>query len=175
MRVPCVPLQPSPATTKKAAMAEQETDQLEYIIPEESSLEQHLLSDTMFIDFVRYLLSINPKRRPTARQALKHPWLSHESLQSHFLFVCKQQEENSLPQHFVLVQNLCPLFFAFHLSTLAEFSSAVPSSSKDQLCLLFCMPIRTAYLGAAFHYVAANCYFSEFGCDKDLNRIFNMD
>ncbi|KAL1308020.1 hypothetical protein AAHE18_17G076300 [Arachis hypogaea] len=77
MRVPCVPLQPSPATTKKAAMAEQETDQLEYIIPEESSLEQHLLSDTMFIDFVRYLLSINPKRRPTARQALKHPWLSH--------------------------------------------------------------------------------------------------
>ncbi|XP_020962938.1 serine/threonine-protein kinase spk-1 isoform X3 [Arachis ipaensis] len=55
----------------------EETDQLEYIIPEESSLEQHLLSDTMFIDFVRYLLSINPKRRPTARQALKHPWLSH--------------------------------------------------------------------------------------------------
>ncbi|KAL1348280.1 hypothetical protein AAHE18_07G069000 [Arachis hypogaea] len=57
---------------------ETETDQLEYIIPEESSLEQHLqVSDTMFIDFVRYLLSINPKRRPTARQALKHPWLSH--------------------------------------------------------------------------------------------------
>ncbi|KAL1348278.1 hypothetical protein HN51_024252 [Arachis hypogaea] len=56
----------------------EETDQLEYIIPEESSLEQHLqVSDTMFIDFVRYLLSINPKRRPTARQALKHPWLSH--------------------------------------------------------------------------------------------------
>ncbi|KAL2317124.1 hypothetical protein Fmac_031000 [Flemingia macrophylla] len=56
----------------------EETDQLEYIIPEESSLEQHLqVTDTMFIDFVRYLLSINPKRRPTARQALKHPWLSY--------------------------------------------------------------------------------------------------
>ncbi|KAK7300524.1 hypothetical protein RJT34_11370 [Clitoria ternatea] len=56
----------------------EETDQLEYIIPEESSLEQHLqVKDSMFIDFVRYLLSINPKRRPTARQALKHPWLSY--------------------------------------------------------------------------------------------------
>ncbi|KAK7320597.1 hypothetical protein VNO77_30220 [Canavalia gladiata] len=56
----------------------EETDQLEYIIPEESSLEQHLqVADTMFIDFVRYLLGINPKRRPTARQALKHPWLSY--------------------------------------------------------------------------------------------------
>jgi len=23
------------------------------------------------------LLNVNPKRRPTARQALKHPWLSY--------------------------------------------------------------------------------------------------
>ncbi|KAI4306465.1 hypothetical protein L6164_029740 [Bauhinia variegata] len=56
----------------------EDTNQLEYIIPEESSLEQYLqVADAMFIDFVRYLLSINPKRRPTARRALKHPWLSH--------------------------------------------------------------------------------------------------
>ncbi|CAI8586318.1 unnamed protein product [Vicia faba] len=56
----------------------EETDQLEYIIPEETSLEQHLrITDTMFIDFVGYLLNTNPKRRPTARQALKHPWLSY--------------------------------------------------------------------------------------------------
>ncbi|KAI9072465.1 hypothetical protein K1719_045577 [Acacia pycnantha] len=56
----------------------EETDQVEYIIPEESPLEQHLqVTDTMFIDFVRYLLSINPKTRPTATQALRHPWISH--------------------------------------------------------------------------------------------------
>ncbi|KAJ7963968.1 Kinase family protein [Quillaja saponaria] len=56
----------------------QETNQMEYIIPEESSLENHLpATDIKFIDFVKHLLTINPKRRPTAKQALEHPWLSH--------------------------------------------------------------------------------------------------
>ncbi|KAJ4828022.1 hypothetical protein Tsubulata_035101 [Turnera subulata] len=56
----------------------EETDQLEYIIPEESSLENHLpISDVGFIDFVRSLLELNPLRRPSAREALQHPWLSH--------------------------------------------------------------------------------------------------
>ncbi|XP_028793454.1 dual specificity tyrosine-phosphorylation-regulated kinase 4-like isoform X1 [Neltuma alba] len=56
----------------------EETNQLEYIIPEDWPLEQHLqVSDMMFIDFVRFLLSTNPRRRPTAKQALKHPWLSY--------------------------------------------------------------------------------------------------
>lgn len=56
----------------------EETDQLECIIPEESSLEHHLqVSDALFIDFLRHLLEINPQRRPTAREALEHPWLSH--------------------------------------------------------------------------------------------------
>ncbi|GMP69420.1 hypothetical protein CsSME_00028691 [Camellia sinensis var. sinensis] len=57
----------------------EETSQLEYIIPEEASLEHHLqVSAIGFIDFVRDLLEINPQRRPTAREALKHPWLSHQ-------------------------------------------------------------------------------------------------
>ncbi|KAK6156135.1 hypothetical protein DH2020_010383 [Rehmannia glutinosa] len=56
----------------------EDTDQLAYIIPEESSLEHHLqISDSIFLDFLKCLLEINPKRRPTAREALKHPWLSH--------------------------------------------------------------------------------------------------
>ncbi|KAJ4970112.1 hypothetical protein NE237_003211 [Protea cynaroides] len=55
----------------------EKTNQLEYIIPEESSLEHHLqLSDTGFIEFLKYLLEMNPRRRPTAREALQHPWLS---------------------------------------------------------------------------------------------------
>lgn len=56
----------------------EETNQVEYLIPEESSLEHHLqVSDVGFIDFVRDLLELNPLRRPTAREALEHPWLSH--------------------------------------------------------------------------------------------------
>ncbi|KAB1217618.1 Serine/threonine-protein kinase ppk15 [Morella rubra] len=56
----------------------EETDQLEYIIPESSSLERRLrVTDIGFIDFVKYLLEINPKRRPTAVEALEHPWLSY--------------------------------------------------------------------------------------------------
>ncbi|XP_022748211.1 dual specificity tyrosine-phosphorylation-regulated kinase 4-like [Durio zibethinus] len=56
----------------------EETNQLEYIISEETSLEHQLqVSDVGFIDFVRHLLQMNPQRRPTAREALEHPWLSY--------------------------------------------------------------------------------------------------
>ncbi|KAJ6690163.1 hypothetical protein OIU85_006443 [Salix viminalis] len=56
----------------------EETNQVEYLIPEGSSLEHHLqISDAGFIDFVRNLLELNPLRRPNAREALEHPWLSH--------------------------------------------------------------------------------------------------
>ncbi|CAK7325866.1 unnamed protein product [Dovyalis caffra] len=56
----------------------EETNQVEYLIPEESSLEHHLqISDVGFVDFARNLLELNPLRRPTAREALEHPWLSH--------------------------------------------------------------------------------------------------
>ncbi|WCJ19885.1 Protein kinase superfamily protein [Euphorbia peplus] len=56
----------------------EETDQLECLIPEESSLENHLrTSDIEFINFVRSLLEVNPSRRPTAKEALEHPWLSY--------------------------------------------------------------------------------------------------
>ncbi|GKB38765.1 dual specificity tyrosine-phosphorylation-regulated kinase 4-like protein [Tanacetum coccineum] len=56
---------------------DEETDQMEYIIPPETSLEEHLqVSDTLFLDFVKSLLEINPKNRPTAIEALQHPWLS---------------------------------------------------------------------------------------------------
>ncbi|KAL3834838.1 hypothetical protein ACJIZ3_009574 [Penstemon smallii] len=56
----------------------EDTNQLEYIIPEESTLDHHLqIYDPIFIDFLKCLLEINPKRRPTAKEALQHPWLSH--------------------------------------------------------------------------------------------------
>ncbi|CAL4901204.1 unnamed protein product [Urochloa decumbens] len=55
----------------------EETDQLEYLIPEKSSLRRHLqCPDKKFVDFLSYLLQINPRKRPTATEALQHRWLS---------------------------------------------------------------------------------------------------
>ncbi|CAL9177066.1 unnamed protein product [Musa hybrid cultivar] len=55
----------------------EEGDQVEYLIPEKSSLSHQLQSsDAKFIDFLSYLLQINPRRRPTASEALEHEWLS---------------------------------------------------------------------------------------------------
>ncbi|KAL6503757.1 hypothetical protein OROGR_025680 [Orobanche gracilis] len=55
-----------------------DTNKVEYIVPEETSLEHHLrISDFCFVDFIKCLLELNPKRRPTAREALQHPWLSY--------------------------------------------------------------------------------------------------
>ncbi|KAK1303104.1 Serine/threonine-protein kinase AFC2 [Acorus calamus] len=63
----------------------EETNQVEFINPEKSSLEHQLgNSDNEFIEFIKYLLEINPQKRPTAREALLHPWLSYkyESIRS---------------------------------------------------------------------------------------------
>ncbi|XP_077230319.1 uncharacterized protein LOC143863520 [Tasmannia lanceolata] len=56
----------------------QDTNRLEYLIPKKTSLRHRLpMGDQGFIDFVAHLLEINPKKRPTASEALKHPWLSY--------------------------------------------------------------------------------------------------
>ncbi|KAJ0570349.1 putative dual-specificity kinase CMGC-DYRK-PRP4 family [Helianthus annuus] len=56
----------------------QDTNRLEYLIPKKTSLRHRLpMGDEGFIDFVSYLLEINPKKRPSATNALKHPWLSY--------------------------------------------------------------------------------------------------
>ncbi|KAK6128214.1 hypothetical protein DH2020_038043 [Rehmannia glutinosa] len=56
----------------------QDTNRLEYLIPKKSSLRHRLpMGDQGFIDFVGHLLEINPKKRPSASEALKHPWLQY--------------------------------------------------------------------------------------------------
>ncbi|CAN1266698.1 Probable serine/threonine-protein kinase dyrk2 [Linum perenne] len=55
----------------------QETNRLEYLVPKKTSLRHRLpMGDHGFIDFVRHLLEVNPNKRPSAAEALKHPWLS---------------------------------------------------------------------------------------------------
>ncbi|KAL0341657.1 UNVERIFIED_CONTAM: putative serine/threonine-protein kinase dyrk2 [Sesamum calycinum] len=56
----------------------QDTNRLEYLIPKKSSLRHRLpMGDQGFIDFVAHLLEVNPKKRPSASEALKHPWLQY--------------------------------------------------------------------------------------------------
>ncbi|KAK8942055.1 Serine/threonine-protein kinase AFC2 [Platanthera guangdongensis] len=56
----------------------QETNRLEYLIPKKTSLRHRLpMGDQGFIDFIAHLLEINPKKRPSAEEALRHPWLSY--------------------------------------------------------------------------------------------------
>lgn len=56
----------------------QETDQLEYLLPKKTSLSHRLpMGDQGFVEFVGYLLQNNPAKRPTALEALQHPWLSY--------------------------------------------------------------------------------------------------
>ncbi|XP_071732077.1 uncharacterized protein [Rutidosis leptorrhynchoides] len=56
----------------------QDTNRLEYLIPKKTSLRHRLpMGDQGFIDFVSHLLEIDPKKRPSAAEALKHPWLSY--------------------------------------------------------------------------------------------------
>ncbi|WZY76803.1 hypothetical protein YC2023_023187 [Brassica napus] len=52
-----------------------ESNRLEYLIPKKTSLRHRLpMGDQGFTDFVAHLLEINPKKRPSALEALKHPW-----------------------------------------------------------------------------------------------------
>ncbi|KAL3628941.1 hypothetical protein CASFOL_027987 [Castilleja foliolosa] len=56
----------------------QDTSRLEYLIPKKSSLRHRLpMGDQGFIDFVGHLLEVDPKKRPSASEALKHPWLQY--------------------------------------------------------------------------------------------------
>lgn len=69
----------------------QDTARLEYLIPKRTSLRHRLpMGDQGFIDFVAHLLEINPKKRPSASEALKHPWLSYpyEPISSWTIVLC---------------------------------------------------------------------------------------
>ncbi|CAI8620033.1 unnamed protein product [Vicia faba] len=55
-----------------------ETNRLEYLIPKKTSLRHRLpMVEEGFIEFVGDLLQINPNKRPSASEALKHPWLCY--------------------------------------------------------------------------------------------------
>jgi len=47
-----------------------------YLAPKKTTLQHRLhVNDDMFVDFLKCLLQVDPAKRPTASEALKHPWL----------------------------------------------------------------------------------------------------
>ncbi|KAK9803910.1 hypothetical protein WJX72_004019 [[Myrmecia] bisecta] len=54
------------------------TGRYERLKPKRSSIKFRLPgSDEGFLDFLRYLLAVDPFKRPTAEEALSHPWLTY--------------------------------------------------------------------------------------------------
>lgn len=52
------------------------------LVAKKTTLKKRLKSeDKHFLDFVRWLLEIDPLKRPTAKEALSHPWLTECSYQ----------------------------------------------------------------------------------------------
>ena len=50
---------------------------IQIIVPKKTNLKARVRSDDdMFIDFIRCMLDLDPEHRPTAKQALQHPWLT---------------------------------------------------------------------------------------------------
>ncbi len=57
------------------------------IVPKRTLLKNRLkCEDEKFVEFIRFLLKIDPNERPTAEQALNHPW---------FKVKYKDEEENN--------------------------------------------------------------------------------
>jgi serine/threonine protein kinase len=53
------------------------TGKIQILIPKMTNLKHRLkTSDMFYLDFVKQLLQIDPCKRPSAAEALKHPWLT---------------------------------------------------------------------------------------------------
>mmetsp|Transcript_83270 Transcript_83270/g.166642 ORF Transcript_83270/g.166642 Transcript_83270/m.166642 type:complete len:131 (-) Transcript_83270:209-601(-) len=66
------------AAAAAAAVAAGGLEQYQYLVvyPKHTTLRHRLhTTNRLFIDFVQYLLTIDHTLRPTAKEALRHPWL----------------------------------------------------------------------------------------------------
>ena len=58
-------------------MLSDEDLKINILVAKKTDLKKRLkCDDKHFIDFVRRLLEVDPLKRPTAKEALQHPWLT---------------------------------------------------------------------------------------------------
>ena len=63
--------------TSNVGPAKKKGSKTQILVPKQSSLRHRLgTDDMMYIDFVRWCLEIDPNRRPSAKEALNHPWFT---------------------------------------------------------------------------------------------------
>ena len=66
-----------PSQRKKKVRKDDEELKVHILVTKKTTLKQRIgCDDDLFIDFVRWLLEIDPLKRPTAKEAMTHPWLS---------------------------------------------------------------------------------------------------
>ena len=62
---------------KKAEPADDDELKINILVAKKTTLKKRLhCEDKHFLDFVRWLLEVDPLKRPTAKEALTHPWLT---------------------------------------------------------------------------------------------------
>jgi len=55
----------------------EESRKIQILVPKKSSLKHRVRTkDPVFLDFIRSLLEIDPDKRPSADEAMKHPWFT---------------------------------------------------------------------------------------------------
>ena len=66
-----------PSQRKKKVRADDEELKVHILVAKKTTLKQRIgTDDDMFVDFVRWLLEVDPLKRPTAKEAMAHPWLN---------------------------------------------------------------------------------------------------
>ena len=61
----------------KASVNSDDDLKIHILVAKKTTLKKRMKCDDMhFVDFVRWLLEVDPLKRPTAKEALNHPWLT---------------------------------------------------------------------------------------------------
>lgn len=66
-----------PSQRKKKVRNEDEELEVHILVSKKTTIKQRMgTDDEMFVDFVRWLLEVDPIKRPSAKEAMTHPWLT---------------------------------------------------------------------------------------------------